>query len=121
MYTFSPRTPADTPIASTSPTVRTFTVFLIAPKLLLYRLYVPKGVRTGWGAGGCWQFISENYHPESKFYRQEGNRGGGDFWAAANQSPQNRNLKTDFLDIMVSKVLCYLPFSLNQPLKSAVD
>jgi hypothetical protein len=37
-------------------------------------------------------------------------------------NPQNRNLKiTDFLDIMVSKVLLDFPFSRNQPLKSADD
>jgi hypothetical protein len=38
------------------------------------------------------------------------------------QTPQNQNLKnTDFEDIMISKVLCCLAFSRNQPLKSADD
>jgi hypothetical protein len=36
------------------------------------------------------------------------------------QTPQNRNLKnTDFVDIVISKVLRDFPFSRNQPLKSA--
>jgi hypothetical protein len=36
--------------------------------------------------------------------------------------PQNQNFKnTDFVHIMISKVLCDLPFSQNQPLKSADD
>jgi hypothetical protein len=36
--------------------------------------------------------------------------------------PQSRNLKnTDFVDIMIPKVLRDLPFSRNQPLKSADD
>jgi hypothetical protein len=38
------------------------------------------------------------------------------------KTPQNRNLKnTDFVDIIVSKVLRGLPSSRNQPLKSADD
>ena len=38
------------------------------------------------------------------------------------QNPQDRNLKkTDFVDIMISKVSRDLPFSRNQPLKSADD
>ena len=39
------------------------------------------------------------------------------------QISQNRNLKKnkDFVDIIVSKVLRDLPFSQNQPLKSADD
>jgi hypothetical protein len=41
--------------------------------------------------------------------------------AAAPQNPKNRNLKdTNFVN-MISKVLRYLPFSRNQPLKSADD
>jgi hypothetical protein len=37
-------------------------------------------------------------------------------------TPQNRNLKnTDFVDIMISKVLRDLPFSRNQTMKSADD
>jgi hypothetical protein len=36
------------------------------------------------------------------------------------QTLHNRNLKnTDLVDIMISKVLRDLPFSLNEPLKSA--
>jgi hypothetical protein len=36
------------------------------------------------------------------------------------QTPKNKNLKnTDFVDIVISKVLPDLPFSRNQPLKSA--
>jgi hypothetical protein len=35
------------------------------------------------------------------------------------QTPKNQNLKnTDFVDIMIPKVLRDLPFSWNQPLKS---
>jgi hypothetical protein len=38
------------------------------------------------------------------------------------QTPENRNLKnTDFVDIMISKVLRDLPFSRNQPLISVDD
>jgi hypothetical protein len=38
------------------------------------------------------------------------------------QTPQNQNLKnTDFVAIAISKVLLELPFSRNQPLKSAYD
>jgi hypothetical protein len=40
------------------------------------------------------------------------------------QTPKNQNKKkrkTDFVDIMISKVLCDFPFSRNQPLKSADD
>jgi hypothetical protein len=37
------------------------------------------------------------------------------------QTPQNRDLKTDFVDTMISEVLRELPFSRNQPLKSAGD
>jgi hypothetical protein len=38
------------------------------------------------------------------------------------QNPQNRNLKnTDFVDIVMSKVLRDSPFSRNQPVKSADD
>jgi hypothetical protein len=40
--------------------------------------------------------------------------------AAAPQTPQNRNLEnTDLVDTVISKVLRDLPFSRNQPLKSA--
>jgi hypothetical protein len=41
--------------------------------------------------------------------------------AGSPQTPQNRNLKkkTDFVDIMIQKALRDLPFSRNQPLKSA--
>jgi hypothetical protein len=48
---------------------------------------------------------------------------GGGGYRAANplQTHQNRNLKnTDFVDI-ISKLLRDLPFSRNQPLKSADD
>jgi hypothetical protein len=50
-------------------------------------------------------------------------RGGEDCsLAAPSQTPQNRNLEnTDFVDIMISKVLHDLPFSQNQPLKLADD
>jgi hypothetical protein len=42
--------------------------------------------------------------------------------AAAPPNPQKRNLKdTDFVDIMISKVLLDFLFSRNQPLKSADD
>jgi hypothetical protein len=42
--------------------------------------------------------------------------------AAPPETPQNRSLKnTDFEDIMMSDVLRDLPFSRNQPLKSADD
>ena len=42
--------------------------------------------------------------------------------AASTHTPQNWNLKnTDFVDIKISKVLHDLPFSQNQPLKSADD
>jgi hypothetical protein len=37
------------------------------------------------------------------------------------QTTQNRNLKTYFVDIMISKHLRDLPFSLIRPLKSADD
>jgi hypothetical protein len=38
------------------------------------------------------------------------------------QTPRNRNLKNKyFIDIMIPKVLRDLPFSRNQPLKSADD
>jgi hypothetical protein len=47
-------------------------------------------------------------------------RGGG-CRAAAPQTPQKLNFKIDFIDIMVSEVLRDLPFSRNQPLKSADD
>jgi hypothetical protein len=37
-------------------------------------------------------------------------------------NPQNRNLENkDFVGNMISKVSCDLPFSRNQPLKSADD
>jgi hypothetical protein len=46
-------------------------------------------------------------------------RGGG-LPGCTPQSAQNRNLKsTDFVDIIISKVLRDLPFSRNQPLKLA--
>jgi hypothetical protein len=52
----------------------------------------------------------------------QGRTQGGGCRAAAPQTPQNRNLKnTDFVDIVVSKVLRNFPFSGNQPLKSADD
>jgi hypothetical protein len=48
-------------------------------------------------------------------------RGGG-LPGYSPQNSQNRNFKnTDFVDIMISKVLRDLPFSRNQPLKSADD
>jgi hypothetical protein len=48
--------------------------------------------------------------------------GGGLPVCIPHQTPENRNLKnTDFVDIMVSNVLRNLPFSRNQPLKSADD
>jgi hypothetical protein len=48
-------------------------------------------------------------------------RGGGE--VAARQHPPKSKLKkkTDFVDITISKVLRDLPFSRNQPLKSADD
>jgi hypothetical protein len=47
---------------------------------------------------------------------------GGSSRATVAQTPQNRNFKnTDFVDTIVSKVLRDLPFSRNQPLKSADD
>jgi hypothetical protein len=40
-------------------------------------------------------------------------------WAAARQTHQNLNLKnTNFVDIMISKILRDFPSSRNQPLKS---
>jgi hypothetical protein len=49
---------------------------------------------------------------------REGGRGA----AGAAAPPPNPNLKdTDFVDIMMSKVLRDFPFSRNQPLKSADD
>jgi hypothetical protein len=40
--------------------------------------------------------------------------------AAVPPNPKNRNLKnTDFVDIMMSNILHDLPFSQNQPVKSA--
>jgi hypothetical protein len=46
-------------------------------------------------------------------------------WGAAGlqppQTPQNRNKNTHFVDITISNVICDLPFSRNQPLKSADD
>jgi hypothetical protein len=47
-------------------------------------------------------------------------RGGGGCWAASPQNPKNQNLK-HLVDIMTSKVLRGLPFSRNQPPKSADD
>jgi hypothetical protein len=48
--------------------------------------------------------------------------GGGLPGCSPLQTPQNRNLKnTDFVDIMISEVLHDLPFSQNQPLRSADD
>jgi hypothetical protein len=48
--------------------------------------------------------------------------GGGGCRAAARQTPKTEILKkTDFVDIMISKVLRDFPFSRNQPLKSADD
>jgi hypothetical protein len=42
-------------------------------------------------------------------------------WAPPPQKPLNQNLKnTDFVDI-ISKILRDLPFSWNQPVKSADD
>jgi hypothetical protein len=50
----------------------------------------------------------------------EGEGGGGVARLQTPSSAQNRNLKnTDFVDIMISKVLHDCPFSRNQPLKSA--
>jgi hypothetical protein len=47
---------------------------------------------------------------------------GGCRATAPSQTQQNWNLKnTDFMDIMISNVLCDLPSSWNQPLKSAHD
>jgi hypothetical protein len=52
-------------------------------------------------------------------------QGGGGCRAAASpppQIPQNRNLKnTGFVPIVISEILLDLPFSRNQPLKSADD
>jgi hypothetical protein len=47
-------------------------------------------------------------------------QGGGCQAAAHSHTPQNRNYKTDFVDI-ISKVLRDFRFSRNQPLKSADD
>jgi hypothetical protein len=46
---------------------------------------------------------------------------GGGGRAAPPQTLQNRNLKTNFIDMVISKVLRDIPFSRNQPLKSADD
>jgi hypothetical protein len=47
---------------------------------------------------------------------------GGCRIVAPPQTPQNQNLKdTDFVDMIISKVLRDFPFSRNQPLKSADD
>jgi hypothetical protein len=49
------------------------------------------------------------------------NQAGG-LLGCSPQSPQNRNIiNTDFVDIMIPKVLRDLPFSRNQPLKLADD
>jgi hypothetical protein len=48
--------------------------------------------------------------------------GAAGLQTAQTPPPQNENLKnTDFVDIMISKVSHGLPFSQNQPLKSAND
>jgi hypothetical protein len=45
--------------------------------------------------------------------------GGGSAGLQTTTNTPNRNLKkTDFVDIVISKVLCDLPFSRNEPLKS---
>jgi hypothetical protein len=74
--------------------------------------------------------LSGQFHfddEDSKVFRHVGHtaqrrtQGEGGCRAAAPQTPQNRNFKnTDFVD-MTSKVLRDLPFSRNQPLKSADD
>jgi hypothetical protein len=52
------------------------------------------------------------------WYRGRGARKGA---ASHPQTPQNQNLKNTHLVDMMSKVLGDLPFSRNQPLKSADD
>jgi hypothetical protein len=57
-------------------------------------------------------------------YKQGSNQGVGGCSPAVPPSkpPQNRNLKdTDFVDMMLSKILRDLPISRNQPLKLADD
>jgi hypothetical protein len=45
----------------------------------------------------------------------------GGSWAAAPQTPQNRNLRNTHFVVTISDVLRDLPFSRNQPMKSADD
>jgi hypothetical protein len=62
------------------------------------------------------QILEPAAHPRG----QEG--GGGLPGCSTSKPPINPNLKsTDFVDIMISKVLRDFPFSRNQPLKSADD
>jgi hypothetical protein len=59
---------------------------------------------------------------EHKIMQGRTQGGGGCRIAAPSQTPQNINLKnTDFVELMISKVLHDLPFSRNLPLKSADD
>jgi hypothetical protein len=54
--------------------------------------------------------------------QKAGGGGAGPLGYSPTKSPQNRNLKNiDFVDTTTSKVLSDLPFSENQPLKSADD
>jgi hypothetical protein len=56
-------------------------------------------------------------HWTPKYTTQSASKGGGELPGC---SP-SRHPKTDFEDIMISKVLCDSPFSRNQPQKSADD
>jgi hypothetical protein len=67
----------------------------------------------------CWELVIGSARNEQyKLYQGRTREGGGSEGVQA--PPQkNRSLKnTDFVDIMIANVLCDLPFSRNQPLKS---
>ena len=69
-------------------------------------------------------FISS--YTSTKLNTTKGNDPGarpkeGGSWAAAPQTPQNRNLRNTHFVVTISEVLRDLPFSRNQPMKSADD
>jgi hypothetical protein len=73
-----------------------------------------------WRGGSFWFNILENHKTWGRIYwAQICIKGGGGL--QPDSPPQTRNLKnTDLVDI-ISSVLRDLPFSQNQPLKSADD
>jgi hypothetical protein len=80
-----------------------FILILCMHLISMFRILVWKHARIG-------LYLVSEAHPR-----------GGYRAAAPPQTTQNQNLKnTDFVDI-ISNVLRDLPFSLNQPLKSAND